>query len=156
SSEEIAHVAATKLAQDFPEVAGIHSFKMEFPTRSATSPAKSLTSRPARSTSPAERTIWLAVAKAIVLAALFLITQNVVGILNFLEFCLRLLVAWVAIGVKLPRQLAISLLDLLRRGVTLDPQNFVVITRHDYPRPARVRVDQVYFSACQSRGKGTG
>src|SRR5262249_18266919 len=66
-------------------------------------------------------------AELIVLRAAFLVTQHVVGFLHFLEARFRLLVAGVAVGVILARELAVSLLDLILAGATLDTERFVVV-----------------------------
>ena len=59
-----------------------------------------------------------------------LIAENVVGVLDFFELDLGLFVAGVAVGMELPRQIAISLLDLVVRGFFGDSQDFVVIAGH--------------------------
>ena len=53
--------------------------------------------------------------------------EDVVGLLDFLELRLGRLVARVDVGVVLPRQAAIRLLDLLGRGVSGDAQDLVII-----------------------------
>src|SRR5439155_26680454 len=77
-------------------------------------------------------------AEAVVLFAFLLVAEDVVGVLDFLEAGLGLLVAGVAVGVVLPRQLAVGLLDLVLRGGLRDAQDFVVVTRHGGHNGVRV------------------
>src|SRR5439155_23476147 len=77
-------------------------------------------------------------AEAVVLLAFLLVAEDVVGVLDFLEAGLGLLVARVAVGVVLPRQLAVGLLDLVLRGGLGDAQDFVVVTRHGGHNGVRV------------------
>src|SRR5207247_6493963 len=62
---------------------------------------------------------------AVVLLALLRVTHDVVGGLDLLEALLGLLVAGVAVRVILPGELAIGLLDLLGRGLLVDPEALV-------------------------------
>ena len=70
-------------------------------------------------------------AETVVLAALRLVAQDIVGRLHFLELPLGLLVAGVAIRMILPGQLAVSLLDLVLGGVAFDSQGLVIIAGHE-------------------------
>ena len=66
-------------------------------------------------------------AEAVVHVALVGVGQHRVGLGRFLELVLRLLVAGVAIGVVLQRQLAVGALDfLIGRGLG-DAEHFVVV-----------------------------
>ena len=85
----------------------------------------------ARTPAPAKAGIGAGLAEAVILAALGLIAQNVVGRLNFFEASLGLFVARVAVRVILPGELAMSFLDLLLGGVALDPQGLVKIAGHE-------------------------
>ena len=69
-------------------------------------------------------------AEAVVLGPLGLVAENVVSFLDFLELDLSLLVAGIAVGVKLPRELAVGALDLLIRGAAFDAENIVIIAGH--------------------------
>jgi hypothetical protein len=64
---------------------------------------------------------------AVVLLALLGIGQDVVRLGDLLEALLRLLVPLVRVGVVLPRELAVALLDLIRRRVLGDAQGLVVV-----------------------------
>ena len=64
-------------------------------------------------------------AAAVVLLALLRVAQDVVGRLDLLEALLGLLVAGIAVRVVLARQLAVGLLDLLGRGLLVDPEDLV-------------------------------
>src|SRR5207245_804235 len=66
-------------------------------------------------------------AKAVVLGTFALVAEDVIGVLHLLEARLGLLVAGVAVGVVLPRQLAVRLLDFVFAGVPFDAQCFVII-----------------------------
>src|SRR5438046_3110892 len=55
------------------------------------------------------------------------VSYDSIGLDDFLEASLRLLVAGMEIRVLLFRQLAVDALDRLRRGILLNPQYFVVI-----------------------------
>ena len=66
-------------------------------------------------------------AKAVVGGALLLIAQHGVGLAALLEAFLGLMVAGVAVRVKLQRQLAIGALDLAVRRDAGDAEYFVVI-----------------------------
>src|SRR6185436_7884379 len=72
------------------------------------------------------------VPEAIVAGALVAVAEDRVGLGGFLEFFLGLLVALVAIGVELQRQLAIRALDLLIGRGAGDLEDFVVVAfAHD-------------------------
>ena len=70
-------------------------------------------------------------AELIVLAAFLLVAENVVGVLDFLELRLGLFVAGIAVGMKLPRESAMGLLDFVVRRRFGDAQHFVVIASHE-------------------------
>src|SRR5262249_47659974 len=80
----------------------------------------------------AEGTILACEAEAIVLGAFFLVAEDVVSPLDFLEVLLGLLVAGVAVGVVFARQLAVGRLELCLGGIPLYPEDFVVIARHGW------------------------
>src|SRR5260370_1040366 len=93
--------------------------------RTAGSPAKSCPARPA-----ANAAVRPHPAKPVILRALGLVGEHVVSFLDLLELGFGLLIAGVAIGVMLPRQLPVRLFDFVFGGVSLDPKNFVVIAGH--------------------------
>ena len=66
-------------------------------------------------------------AAGVVALALLGVGQNVVGLLDLLEALLGRLVALVAVRVVLPRELPVGLLDLVRRGLLVDPEDVVWI-----------------------------
>jgi hypothetical protein len=59
--------------------------------------------------------------------AFFLVGKNVVGFLDFFEFVLGCFIVRIYIRVKLARQLAIRLFNLVRFGVFCDAENTVII-----------------------------
>src|SRR5712692_4903718 len=65
--------------------------------------------------------------EAIVLGASLRVGENLIGLVEFLEFFLGLLVAGVAIGMVLDRQTAVRLLKLVFGGATPDAQYFVIV-----------------------------
>src|SRR5262249_26695908 len=67
-----------------------------------------------------------------------LVTEDVVGLLHFLEARGGLLIAGVAVGVVLAGQLAVGLADLVFGGLPLDAQHFVIVARHISFRRGRV------------------
>ena len=69
-------------------------------------------------------------AEAVVLFALGLVAEHVVGVLHFLEVGLGLLVAGIAVGMVFACEVAIRLLDLVGGGVLANTQHFVVIAWH--------------------------
>src|SRR5262249_4375510 len=75
------------------------------------------------------------VAESIVEAALLAIGEHRVRFGRFLERLLGLVVARVAVGVVLQRELAIGALDLLVRRRALDAEDFVVIPFRDAAHP---------------------
>src|SRR5262249_40087618 len=116
--------AAEDLAEQVGRLLGVHLLRtarpaapVEVEVRPAPPPG-----RAARETGPR-----LGRAEAVVVRALRLVAEHVVGLLHLLEVRLGLLVARVAVGVVLPRQLAVRLLDLLVGGVALDPQGVVIV-----------------------------
>src|SRR5947209_6257039 len=77
---------------------------------------------------------------AVVLLALLGVAEHVVGLGDLLEARLRLLIAGVAIGVVLARELAVGLLDLIGRGLLVHPQGGVKVLAGGHrlaPRLAR-------------------
>src|SRR5262249_47609085 len=70
------------------------------------------------------------VAEAVVRGPLILIFQDVVGFVDFLELVLALMVARIAIRVKLLGELAVSALDLFDRGGLLATECVVVAALH--------------------------
>src|SRR5262249_13478636 len=72
------------------------------------------------------------VAEAVILGPLGLVHQDVVGVLNLFELVFGILIAGIAVGMVLPRELAIGLGDLIFRGAARDSENLVKITRHGY------------------------
>src|SRR5262249_43630102 len=69
-------------------------------------------------------------AELIVLRPAFLIAEHVVGFLHFLESGFGLFVAWIAVRVMLPGELAIGFLDLILRGAFLEAQCFIIVAGH--------------------------
>ena len=67
------------------------------------------------------------VAVRVVALALLGVAEDAVGLRRLLEALLGLLVARVAVGVVLERQLAVGGLDLLLGGVPGDPEDLVVV-----------------------------
>ena len=67
------------------------------------------------------------VAEPVVARALFGVAEHGVGLGRFLEAFLGLLVAGIAIGVVLQRQLAIGALDVLLVRAPFDAEDFVVV-----------------------------
>ena len=67
---------------------------------------------------------------AVVLLALLRVAEHVVGVLDLLEALLGLGVAGVAVGVVLAHELAVRLLDLLRRRLLVDAEDLVEVRRH--------------------------
>src|SRR6185436_9192837 len=76
-------------------------------------------------------------AEPVVLLALLRIGERVVGILDFLELLLGNGVAGILVGVVLRGELAVGLLDLLRRRALLDPER--VVQRRQLSPPAEPR-----------------
>ena len=64
-------------------------------------------------------------AAGVVSLALLRVGQDVVGLLDLLEALLGRLVTGVAVGVVLARELPVGLLDLVRRGLLVDPEDLV-------------------------------
>jgi hypothetical protein len=97
----------------------------------------------ARAAAPAERVAAGEAARpagraeAVVLLALGLVAEHVVGALDFLEAGLGLLVAGVAVGVVLPGQLAVGLLDIGFGGVAGNAEGFVQVAGHASLHPER-------------------
>ena len=66
-------------------------------------------------------------AAAVVLLALLGIRQDVVGLGDLLEALLGRGVPRVAVRVVLARELAVGLLDVVGRGLLVDPEDLVVV-----------------------------
>ena len=66
-------------------------------------------------------------AEAVIGGALLIVLQDVIGFVDFLELRFGLLVARIAVGVKLHGQLAIGLLQLLRAGALGTPRSLVIV-----------------------------
>ena len=66
-------------------------------------------------------------AMTVVQRPLLLVRQDVVGLLDFLELRFRRLVARIDVGMVLPCQRSIGLLDRLGRRVTSHPKDLVII-----------------------------
>src|SRR5262249_46020838 len=73
----------------------------------------------------------------VVLLALLRVAHDVVGRLDLLEALLGLVVAGIAVRVVLARQLAVGLLDLLGRGLLVDPEDRVRVPPATPPRAGR-------------------
>src|SRR5205085_2613510 len=73
---------------------------------------------------------WIGRTEVIVVGSLGLVAQDIVGVLNLSELGLRLFIAWIAVGVVLPRQFAVGLLDFICTGITFDTQNLIIVLRH--------------------------
>jgi hypothetical protein len=67
------------------------------------------------------------VSEAVVCGALIRIGENGVGLAAFFKFFFRVGIIWIAVRMKLQRQLAIGALDLLIVGFAGNPKNFVVV-----------------------------
>ena len=98
--------------------------------------------RPLRAARPrAERAAALegGVAELVVPGLLLGVGEDVVGVLDFLELRLGRLVAGVGVGVVLPGEPPIRLLDLVGRGVPGDAQDLVIISvGHRIPQVAEI------------------
>ena len=82
------------------------------------------------------------VAEAVVLGALLGIAQHLVGLGGFLEALLGGLVAGIAVGVVLQRDLAVGLLDLVGAGAAADAQDFVVVALSPPHRISAARIQK--------------
>ena len=120
----------------------------------ARTPAAPVKGLPARPTPPAagKARPRLGRTEAVVLVALLLVAENVIGALNLLEPGLGLLVTRVAVGVILPRQLAVGFLDVLVGGIAFYAKD-VVVVRHGPIVEIRSKVFRL-MSHC-SAGRGT-
>jgi len=79
--------------------------------------------------------------------ALLGVAEHGVGFGDFLELLLRLLVARIAVGVVLERELAVSLLDLVLRSRAADSEDFIVVFVADHSSMhSRASVPIVPFS----------
>ena len=86
--------------------------------------AKIVGSNPA----PCARPAHAGMAEPIVEAALLRVGEHGVGFGRLLERLLGLVIPRVAVGMVLQRKLAVRALDLLIRGLALDPEDLVVVT----------------------------
>lgn len=66
--------------------------------------------------------------KAIVSSSLITVTQDAIGLGSLFEFLLRFLVPGILIGMVLYGQFAISALDFLPTGISIDAQYFVIVS----------------------------
>jgi hypothetical protein len=76
---------------------------------------------------------------AVEAGALLGVAQQVVGRRHLLELLLCLGIAGIEVGMQLLGEAAVSLLNLLLRGVALDSQNLVRISAAHCPSRARAR-----------------
>jgi hypothetical protein len=100
------------------------------------------------------------VAEAVIGGALLLVLQDLVGLAQLLELVLGRLVAGVAVGMVLHRQLAIRLLDVLGAGPAPHPKRLVkILLSHRSPKPCRQaansRTNENPLPHC-GRGQGEG
>src|SRR5271165_607063 len=73
-------------------------------------------------------------AETIIGRALLFVLQHVVGLAHFLEASLGLLVAGIAVGMVLHRELAVRLLEIFAARVSRDPQGrIIILLRHLSP-----------------------
>src|SRR5262249_8722589 len=102
-----------------------------------------------------EAALW-GEAEAVVLLPLFLVAEDIVGVLDFLEPGLGLLVARVTVRMVLPRQLAVGAFDFVFAGAARHAEHFVGIARHGSVRNrlGTGRASRrLYFSARRTHGK---
>src|SRR5260221_12183888 len=71
-------------------------------------------------------------AEAVVGRALLAVLEDVVGLVDFLEFDFGGVVAGIAIGMQLFGELAIGGFQLLHRGALLAAQSFVIAALHGW------------------------
>ena len=113
AAEHAAEVtAAAERPEDAGEVLGCNALELEALSATASRAKRSLTAASAAGAGETE---------TVVLRALVLVAENVVGFLHFLEACFGLLVAGVAVGVMLASELAIRLLDVGLGGSLATP-----------------------------------
>src|SRR4030095_6638890 len=55
------------------------------------------------------------------------VAQNIICGRHILKLVLGVFVSWIDVGVKLARELAVRLTDVISRGATLDAEDLVVI-----------------------------
>ena len=75
--------------------------------------------------------------RAVVVLALVGVAEDVVRLRDLLEALLGLRVARVLVGVVLARELAVRLLDLVRRRLAVDAEHLVVVLRR-HPCPPQL------------------
>src|SRR5262249_1171043 len=118
-----AHAAhGAKLAE---QVIQVDPFGAEVDVRSA---------RPGASAAEPTEAAGRLEAEAIVLLAFFLVAEQVIGVLNFLELGFGLFVTGIAVRMMLSRQFAVGALDLVGAGVARHSEHFVWIARHGLAR----------------------
>lgn len=83
---------------------------------------------PATTTETAAAIFKGGMAKAVISGLLLVVLQAVIGFVDFLEACLGVLVVLIAVGVKLFRLAAVSLLDFVWRGTAGHTQHLVIAT----------------------------
>src|SRR5690242_5038327 len=87
-------------------------------------------------------------AKAVIGGAFLSVLQDVIGFTDFLETRPAAVVVGIAVGMKFLRELAVSALDLLDRGVLTATQNVVVAALiHGDRQKSEIRI-------LKSEGKG--
>ena len=64
---------------------------------------------------------------AVILRATFRVGQHLVGFVEFLEALLGLLVAGIAVGMKLDREAAVGFLEIFLAGAAVDSENLVIV-----------------------------
>src|SRR5262249_44566261 len=72
------------------------------------------------------------VTEPVISGTLLLVLQDIVGLVDFLETMLAILVAGIAIGVMLHRKLAKRGLHVRFARAALDPEHFVIISLGPY------------------------
>ena len=71
------------------------------------------------------------VTETVVGRALLIVLQDVVGFVEFLEFDFGAVIAGIAIGMQLHRELAVFRLQFGNAGALLAPKGLVIATLHD-------------------------
>src|SRR5262249_42811589 len=91
------------------------------------------------------------VPEAIIGGALLVVLEDVVGLVDFLELMLAILVAGIAVGVVLHRRLAIGGFKLGLGGGALNSQDVVVIPlgHHRHSPPSSCRRRSAFFCLCR-------
>jgi len=123
--------------------------------RTATTPTGSIPKAPARRSLSLRRIDLVGIKpERVVDLPLLLVTQNIVGLGDFLESFLSLLITRIHVRMIFARKFAKGLANILRRGRLLYAQNSVVVFAlswwHFVSRILRVRLMPA-FSSCISR-----